>query len=492
MTVSAWEHAARQFETPARTWPTPGALAQHLDPRVRQTPALELIDTELVTAADTPDGRLLLSMPPQEGKSQRASRWFPLWVLQQNPDTRIGIVSYELGAARRWGRVIRDDITMNPSLGLRIRNDLAAQHEWQLAGHDGGVYAAGIGGALTGRPLDLLIVDDPFKDRVEADSPTYRQRAWDWWTDVGGPRLAPGATVIVIQTRWHEKDLTGRLIAAEDGHVWRVVNIPAQADHDPAKGETDPLGREPGEYMTSARGRTVKQWEAIKVRSGARTWGALYQGRPSPAEGDIWLRSWWQQYTDPQWIERPDGSRWIPGDVEVIATWDMAFKDTKSSDYVVGQVLARRGNQVIVVDQVRDRLDFTATVRAVQALAARWPQAVAKLVEDKANGTAVINALRRSVSGLIPVEPDGSKVARASAVAPFIEAGQVWLPDPTLPGCAWAADLIDEAAAFPNGAHDDQVDALSQGLNRLLLSPLLAGGDVYEPDEFLEPTISPY
>ncbi|MCA0332286.1 MAG: terminase family protein, partial [Actinobacteria bacterium] len=195
MSVSAWELAARLFEAAPRPHSTPGDLARSIDTRVRQTPALDLIDAALVDAYDTPDGRLVISMPPQEGKSQRASRWFPLWVLEQNPDTRIGVVSYELGAARRLSRAVRDDIVMNPHLGLRIRDDLAAQHEWGLEGHDGGIYAAGIGGALTGRPIDLLIVDDPFKDRVEAESATYRQRAWDWWTDVGAPRLAPGATV---------------------------------------------------------------------------------------------------------------------------------------------------------------------------------------------------------------------------------------------------------------------------------------------------------
>ena len=493
--VSAWEYAARMFEPPVDRFPTPGALAQHIDPRIKQTPALDVIDAAIVDTLNTPDGRLLISMPPQEGKSQRTTRTTPLFGLLRNPDLRVAIVGYELGVARRWGRAIRDDITMHPDLGLTVRDDISAQQEWQLTGHDGGVYSAGIAGALTGRPVDLLIVDDPFKDRVEAESKVYRERAWTWWTDVGGPRLAPGAPVIVIQTRWHQDDLIGKLLSAPDGAIWTVVNIPAQADHDPAKGETDVLGREPGEFMVSARGRTEKQWEAIKVRSGSRTWNALYQGRPSPGDGDVWLRSWWRQYDTVQWIERDDGSRWIPGNgVEVITSWDMAFKDTDSSDYVVGTVLARRANQVFVIDQVRRRISFTETVRAVRDLAARWPQSLVKLVEDKANGTAVINALRLSVSGLIPVEPDGSKIARAAAVAPFIEAGQVWLPDPTLPGCAWAVDLVEEAAMFPNGTHDDQVDALSQGLNRLLLSPLLTEDVVIEPDDFTngDTLISPY
>jgi predicted phage terminase large subunit-like protein len=478
MTLSAWEAAARLFEPQAGPrWATPGQLAVHLDPRTRQTPALDLIDAAIVETAATPDGRLIISMPPQEGKSQRTSRRTPLWKLQQDPETRIAICSYEMGVARRWGRAIRDDITTHgPKLGLAVRDDLSAQHEWQLHGHDGGVYSVGIGGALTGRPVDLLIIDDPIKDREQADSPTYRDRVWDWWLEVGSTRLAPGAPVIVILTRWHEDDLAGRLLGAEDGHLWRVVNIPAQADHRPEQGEADPLGRAPGEFMLSARGRTVAQWEAIKVRSGGRTWTALYQGRPAPAEGGTFKRDWWREYTSPRWIERPDGTCWVPNADEVVCSWDMAFKDLTSSDYVVGQVWARYGLQVYLLDQIHERLSFVETCKAVRQVAAKWPQATRKFVEDKANGTAVINQLARTVPGLIPVEPDGSKEARAAAVSPFVEAGSVFLPAPEL--APWIAGYIDEHAAFPAGTHDDQVDGTSQALNRLLLNPILNGDHI--------------
>lgn len=466
----------------ARRWATPGALAKEFDARTVQTSALDLIDAELVRLADTPDGRLIISMPPQEGKSQRASRRFPLWVLTQKPDTRVAIASYEHGVARRWGRSIRDDILVfGDELGLSVRDDLAAQHEWQLAGHEGGVYAVGIGGALTGRPVDLMVIDDPIKDRTQADSPTFRERAWDWWTDVAATRLAPGAPAVLILTRWHEDDLAGRLLAAEDGHLWRVVNIPAQADHDPGKGETDPLGREPGEFMQSARGRTRAQWEAIKVRSGSRTWASLYQGRPTPPAGDIFQREWWREYTSPRWIERPDGTCWAPNADEVAMSWDMAFKDTDGSDYVVGQVWARYGLELFLLDQVHERLSFTATCAALRDMSARWPQATLKLVEDKANGTAVINSLRRQVPGLIPVEPDGSKEARARAVTPFIEAGSVHLPAPEL--CPWVGSFRDEHAAFPNGSHDDQVDACTQAINRMLLAPILRGDLVVDAED---------
>lgn len=478
MTADLWEAAARAFEPPRRHWDAPGDLAQHLDPKTRQTPALLLIDRHLVDLFDTEDGRLLLSMPPQEGKSQRVSRWFPLWALTQNPDLRIAIVSYEHGVARRWGRAIRDEIVMHPELGLRVRDDLAAQHEWQLDGHDGGVYTAGIGAALTGRPVDLLIIDDPIKDREQADSQTYRERAWSWWTDVGSTRLAPGAPVVQVATRWHEKDLAGQLLAAEDGALWQVLNIPAQADHDPAQGQTDPLGREPGEFMVSARQRTTRQWEAIKVRSGSRTWASLFQGHPSPAEGDLFKREDWPRYEQPLWIVRDDGARLVPEagrdlDVELVQSWDFTFKDTKSSDWVVGQVWLRRGVNSYLLDQMRERAGFARSCQMMRDLTARWPQAVAKLVEDKANGPAILNALRSTVGGLIPVEPEGSKYARAEAVTPFVEARNIWLPSAEL--APWVSDLVEEAAGFPNAAHDDQVDCLTQANHRLLLVPLLDG-----------------
>lgn len=481
------EHAARRFEPPRRRWATPGTMAQHLDPKTRQTGALDLIDDELVRLLDTPDGRLIISMPPQEGKSQRTSRRFPLWALTQNPDLRVAIASYELGVARRWGRAIRDDITTHgPDLGLAVREDLSAQHEWQLAGHEGGVYSAGIGGALTGRPVDLAIIDDPIKDREQADSPVYRERVWSWWTDVMATRLAPGAPVVLILTRWHHDDLAGRLLSAEDGHLWRVVNIPAQADSD-----TDPLGRAEGEFMDSARGRTQAQWEAIKVRSGSRTWSALYQGHPTPDAGNLFPVDGWARYDRPLWLVRDDGARIVPevgrhDDVELVQSWDFTFKDTKASDYVVGQVWLRRGVDVFLLDQVRRRAAFAESCQMMLDLTARWPQAVAKLVEDKANGPAIMNALRAKVGGLIPVEPEGSKYARAAAITPLVEARNVHLPDPVaVESCAWVTDLTDEARDFPDAAHDDTVDAMSQAVHRLLLVPLL-DGSIHDVEDLLD------
>lgn len=227
--------------------------------------------------------------------------------------------------------------------------------------------------------------------------------------------------------------------------------------------------------MESARGRTEKQWQQRKLTAGAKTWASLYQGSPTAEDGDVFPKEeLWSRYEQPFATRRDDGSFWVLGmerdDQEMLMSWDLAFKDKDTSDYVVGQVWLRIGNRAYLLDQVRDRLNFTESVKAFKRMVKRWPQATAKLVEDKANGPALINVLSQSVTGLIPVEPLGSKFARASAIAPLVEGGNVVLPsNELLPGVDY---LFQEAVNFPNVAHDDTVDAMSQAINQLLLNRL--------------------
>ncbi|QGJ93452.1 terminase [Arthrobacter phage Mufasa8] len=455
-------------------WETPGDLAKLLNPKTVRTEALDLIDRELIRAFNTPDARLIISVPPQEGKSTRCGVFFPLWVLTQKPTTRIVMTSFSDRLAKRNSRDVRNYIISDGAkLGLTMSHDKANQAEWELAKDRGGMYAVSVGGALTGTPADMLIIDDPHKGAKEADSQLQREDVWEWWTSTASTRLAPGAPVILILTRWHENDLAGMFTQGEDGHLWRVVNIPAIADHNPEKGETDALGREPGQTLNSARGK--RDWAAIARRVGSRVWNALYQGRPSASEGNLFKRAYWMRYSTPMWTAHDDGTCTIPtGDGSLVMSWDMTFKDTKGSDYVVGQVWLHRGPNAYLLDQVRRRMTFTETVKAVEAMAAKWPQCVVKLVEDKANGTAVLDVLKAKLPGFIPVTPHESKEARASAVTPFVEAKNVWLPEAKL--APWAETLIEEAASFPNGAHDDQVDAMTQALNRIFVAGGRAAG----------------
>lgn len=481
-------------------WATPGDMALALDRGTRQTPALRLIDQRLAAVARGDVERQQISMPPQEGKSQRTSIWFPLWLLHRNPNLRIAIVSNGFDLAQTFGEAIRDKLANHPELGLTLSRSTAKKHEFKLLGYDGGVVCVGIEGSLTGKPVDVLIIDDPYKDEKQADSKAWRQTVRNFWQAVALTRLAPGAPVVIVQTRWRRDDLSGWL-QAEYCDEWEVLNISAQAidtsklpEDDPDHGKPDPLGREPGEFMESARGRTVRDW-LKKIREvGSRVWTAMYQGKPSPVEGGILKRDWWQQYDAPVWLERDDGSRVVTGFDDLLISWDMAFKDTDSSDYVVGQVWGRRGPDAYLLEQVRGRWDFVETCNQFEQLAARWPQALLKVVEDKANGPAVIASLRSRVSGIVPEEPQGSKEARARAVSPLVEAKNVWLPAPAL--APWVGALIEECAGFPTATNDDQVDALSQALNRLILQPLLAGHDLVTADdlddELADFEIAPY
>ncbi len=423
-------------------YPTPGALASAIIPGTKNTPALNLIDQHLLQVATGHMPRLIITMPPQEGKSSRVARDFPIWWLTRFPLARIVMASYGDDLAIRNGREIRNKITANPQLGLTLAKGQANMKDWRLANRIGGVRSVGVGAGITGHSADLFIIDDPVKSQAEADSKTYRNNVFNWWQTEASTRLAPGAPVVLIQTRWHEDDLAGRLLA-EPESPWQLLNIPAQAET-----EGDPLGRKPGEWLESARGRTELEWRGIRKQAGSRAWNALYQGRPAPAAGGLFKREWFQIWHS------------MPPLHTVIQSWDMAFKGTDKSDYVVGQVWAMDGGNYYLIDQVRGRWTFTETCRQVEQLSLRYPMATAKLVEDKANGTAVIDMLHNEIPGLIPVEPRGGKTVRATAVTPLIEAGNVFLPAQT----NWTEDLIEEAAAFPNGSHDDQVDAMTQAL----------------------------
>ena len=433
------------------------------------------LDLFLQNVVDGKSPRLMITMPPRHGKSELASRRFPAYALGRYPDMGIICASYSADLATRMNRdvqrVIDDPAYRAIFPGTTIAGRAQAQQgSWlrnadyfEVVGRKGSFRSAGVGGGLTGFGSSIAIIDDALRNRQDADSPTVRQTVWDWYTSTLYTRLAPGGGIIVINTRWHEDDLSGRLLEAQakgEGDEWRVINFPAIA-------ETDEEHRRKGEALHPER-YPLEALERIKAAIGTRDWEALYQQHPVPDGGAIFKDEWLQR-------------TWLPKDLpakfdSVIMSWDLAFKSTDASDFVVGQLVGKHGADFYILDQLRGRWSFTETMAQVKELAerarARFPRIAPRvLIEDKANGPAVIDALKHEVSGIIPVEPDGSKEARAHAVTALFEAGNVLLPDRSI--APWVDEYRLELTRFPSGAHDDQVDATTQALRHLSAGPRL-------------------
>ncbi|MBH8599082.1 MULTISPECIES: phage terminase large subunit [unclassified Thermoactinomyces] len=393
--------------------------------------------------------RLMIFMPPRHSKSMTVSETFPSWFIGRNPERRVILTSYGETLARKFGRANKHKIAEfgKKIFGIELSQDNSSVTNWDIQGHRGGMISVGIGGALTGQGADLLIIDDPIKNKQEAESDTYRENIWNEWQNTLRTRLQPGGKVILIQTRWHEDDLAGRLLQFEPSR-WEILSLPAVCEN-----ENDPLARAIGEPLWPEYGFDEKWVEETRQSVGSQTWAALFQQRPSPAEGAILKRKWWRYYR--QLPSRFD---------EVIQSWDCTFKDKKDSDYVVGQVWGRIGADKYLIDQVRGQMDLPATMQAIRGLSAKHPYAYTKLIEDKANGPAVIQMLHHEIPGLIPVNPEGGKESRAAAASVDLEAGNVFIPEPSI--APWIHDFVEECAAFPNGKNDDQVDAFSQAMIR--------------------------
>lgn len=458
---------------------SPAALAatltrQDTDPWVAY-PHHRLLSRELVSLhARMPGARrqLMVMMPPRHGKSELSSHWFPVWNLALDPKTKIILCSHSQELASKFSRAVRKTIREHyPMIGTRMIEDSRAAHRWETA-EGGEMFATGIGGGISGRGADLLILDDPVKDAEAADSQQIRQNTWDWWETTFLSRRAPDAIVLLVMTRWHEDDLAGRLLVAESD-LWQQLRLPGLAEED------DPLGRQPGTALwpkdRSGKVRFDAEFLETTKRRGSRSFNALYQQRPTSLEGLGIERSWWRWYDeDPQKVASA-------ADYTII-TIDPTFKDTDSSDFVGGFVLARVGHRVFMVDGLREHLNAPKTIKAIRDLKQRWPQAKRILIEETASGPAIIQLLETELPGIMPVRAAGSKTVRlhwgVSSVAGFIEDGNVFLPrthiqrckeKPTR-GCAAcvAEQLVAEGAAFPHGAHDDLVDACVQGVSFLI------------------------
>lgn len=402
--------------------------------------------------------RLLVSMPPRHGKSELISFWFPLWCLARKQETRVILASYEAEFAAHWGRRVRNAINeFGSELNLTLDPGSAAAHRWSLDNGIGGMLTAGAGGPITGKGADIMVIDDPIKNSEEASSEVIREKLWDWMQTTAYSRLEPGAGIIVVATRWHQDDLIGRLEARSDsgeGLKWDVLKFPALAERE------DPLGRVVGEPLWPERYNAQDLGDIQKINT-PYNWSALYQQRPTPEEGGAVKRAWWRYYEAP------------PADFDqIIQSWDLAFKDLKDSDYCVGQVWGRKGAQFFLLHQVRGLMNSVEVVAAIRNITRIFPKATAKLIEDSANGPAILAQLQHEVAGMIPIKTKGqSKDQRLQACIPLIAAGNVYIPGKRRPDGdyeidqLWVAEYIEELAAFPNGTHDDQLDATTQALN---------------------------
>jgi predicted phage terminase large subunit-like protein len=460
-TLSPWEAAARHFQVTPRKWASPGAMAAALDPTHRQTAMLDLIDRELVELFDGGrHDRLMVFCPPQEGKSQKISRRTPAWLLSHDPTLRIAIVSYAANKAERWGRQIRRDILTHPELDITLRQDSRAAGRWETE-QGGQLVCVGIAGGITGEPVDVLIVDDPVEGRAEAESVTYRNAAWDWWESNGSTRLSSRARVVLMMTRWHEDDLAGRMEINEPGD-WRIVRVPAIA------GPADPLGRRPGEELTSVQRRKPGHFRKLEKTRSAYVWNSIYQQAPTAAEGNLFKRSDFRY-----WREMPAdlGRHGVMGgrrmdlagravmldDCWRFMTVDLAASKRTSADFTVASVWAiSLDGDLILLDRARARVEEQGHWDLVRPLRERWSVDTVFVERGFIGTTLVIDATQSGIP-VQPLDADTDKLTRALPATNRVKQHRVWFPAHV----DWLDDWCDELASFPSAAHDDQVDTLS-------------------------------
>lgn len=392
--------------------------------------------------------RLIVSMPPRHGKSEMTSRFTPAWFLGRNPDSRVILASYGEQFASSWGAKARDVLAVHgPAVfGVNVRAERAAANDWGIEGHEGGMICAGVGGQITGRGADLLVIDDPVKNAEEANSQTYRDKAWEWFRSTSYVRLEPGGRIVVVMTRWHEDDLGGRILAHAQagGEAWHILSLPALD----AEGNALWPWRFPADEL-----------DRIRYTIGSRVWQAEYQGSPAPPEGGLFKSAWFPRKP------APAAMKWI------CQAWDTAIKAGEANDYSACVTVGFGDDGLYhLLDVWRGRLEAPELKAKINAKYVEWrPKWIA--VEDSAVATAIIQLIvREEHVPVVPVKCDKDKVTRAQGIAPYCEQGKVVLPQV---GASWMGEFMDEMGSFPYGAHDDQVDAFVHCLARAV-----GGGEI--------------
>lgn len=457
-----------------------------------------------LTAVSTGEIRyLIINIPPRHMKSLSVSVFWPTWEWTWRPETRWLTSSYGAGLATRdalksrrliqsnwyqenWGKVFQ--LTGDQNQKTRYENNRTGYR-----------IATTVGGTGTGEGGDRILVDDALK-QGDAHSEARRVAANEWWDQTMSTRGNDPKTAawIVMGQRLHEQDLPGYILERmrRDEDDYELLIIPAEYEptlyvtllgldveanqYQTSLGWNDPR-TEPGELLWPER-FSRDDIDKLKRKLGSMGTAAQLQQIPAPAEGALFRDEWWRFWIPkgaklpPVRLKLSDGTYHeapmveLPDDLEeLLQSWDMSFKDLKESDYVVGGVWGKKGADRFLLDQDRRRMDIVETLKAVRSMSANWPRALTKLVEDKANGPAVVGLLRSEIPGLIEVTPQGSKVSRANAVIPTIESGNVYLPHPHV--APWVYDYLKEFRFFPVGANDDQVDQTTQALARWLPNP---------------------
>lgn len=421
----------------------------------RWVPAKHLIYTSklLVDAAVGRIKRLIITEPPRHGKSELVSKYTPAWYEGMWPDNNLILTSYESDFAASWGRKARDILEEHGESLFGIRLGQKAANSWTIEGHEGGMNTAGAGAAITGKGGQFIIVDDPFKNAEEANSPTMRNKVWDWYQSTLYTRLEPNGSLVIVQTRWHEDDLVGRLLNPDWGPVedWTILNLPALAEED------DPLGRAVDEPLWPER-YDREELERIRATIGSYWWASLYQQRPTPRGGGMFRR---------EWLGIVDQA---PADMAVVRYWDLAGTEASKQgqpDYTVGAQVGIKDGIYYILDIRRDQMSPKGVQELVRQTAEMDGRDVPVYMEQEpgSSGKNTIDLYARLILPGFTFRGDrktGSKVQAAETWAAAAEAGNV-----KLVRGPWNREFLDEVQGFPHGKHDDQVDAVSGGVNKL-------------------------